>query len=262
MSLISIKNLYKEYGDNIVLERLNLEIEEGEFCTLVGPSGCGKSTFLKMVLGQETPTRGKFFFNEKPFPEEPSVERGIVFQRYSVFSHLNVLENVMLGIELEKSKFLGKLFGKERKKAKQTAMEMLEAVGLSSSAYKYPEELSGGMQQRLSIAQSLVKKPKVLLLDEPFGALDPGISADMHALILDLWKKNNLTVIMVTHDLHEGFYLGTRLLVFDKVKHDPEFPDRYGAKITYDIPVGETSNTVYKEIDTTIKKRGKDDNRS
>lgn len=259
MSLISIKNLYKEYGDNIVLERLNLEIQEGEFCTLVGPSGCGKSTFLKMVLGQETPTRGKFFFDGKPFPEEPNVERGIVFQRYSVFSHLNVLENVMLGIEFEKSKFFGKLFGAEHKKAKEKAMDMLEAVGLSSSAYKYPDELSGGMQQRLSIAQSLVKKPKVLLLDEPFGALDPGISADMHALILDLWKKNNLTVIMVTHDLKEGFYLGTRLLVFDKVRHDPEYPDRYGAKIVYDIPVGETCNTVYKEIDKTIK-REKNDN--
>jgi NitT/TauT family transport system ATP-binding protein len=259
MSLISIKNLYKEYGENIVLEKLNLEIQEGEFCTLVGPSGCGKSTFLKMVLGQETPTRGTFLFEGKPFPQEPSVERGIVFQRYSVFSHLNVLENVMLGIELEKSKFLGKLFGEKRKQAQKTAMEMLEAVGLASSAYKYPAELSGGMQQRLSIAQSLVKKPKVLLLDEPFGALDPGISADMHTLILDLWKKNNLTVIMVTHDLHEGFYLGTRLLVFDKVRHDPQAPDRYGAKITYDIPVGDNRNSVYRKIDKSIK-REEDDN--
>lgn len=260
MSLISVKNLYKEYGDNVVLEKLNLEIKEGEFCTLVGPSGCGKSTFLKMLLGQETPTRGTFLFDGKPFPEEPSVERGIVFQRYSVFSHLNVLENVMLGIEFENSKFFGKLFGSKRKEAQKTAMDMLEAVGLENSAYKFPSELSGGMQQRLSIAQSLVKKPKLLLLDEPFGALDPGISADMHKLIQELWKKNNLTVVMVTHDLQEGFHLGTRLLVFDKIRHDPHAPDRFGATITYDIPISDTSETTLNKIDKSIKKREKDDN--
>lgn len=237
MSLITIKNLWKRYGDNVVLENLSLEIKEGEFCTLVGPSGCGKSTFLKMLLGEESPSKGLFLFEGKPFPSEPSVERGIVFQRYSLFSHLSVLENVMLGIELGKAPFLGKLFGRARKEARVEAVAMLEAVGLGSVLHHYPSELSGGMQQRLSIAQSLVKKPKLLLLDEPFGALDPGIRADMHALILDLWKKNNLTVVMVTHDLHEGFYLGTRVLVFDKVRNDPQAPNAFGAKITYDIPL-------------------------
>lgn len=253
MSLVTIKNLWKEYGNNVVLERLTLNIEAGEFCTLVGPSGCGKTTFLKMLLGQEYPTRGTFLLDGEPFPSEPSVERGIVFQRYSVFPHLNVVENVMLGIEFEDSKFLGRLFGQKRQEAKAKAMEMLKAVGMADSANKYPSELSGGMQQRLSIAQALVKKPKILLLDEPFGALDPGIRADMHALILDLWKKNNLTVVMVTHDLHEGFYLGTRLLVFDKVRHDPQAPNAYGAQITYDIPVGETRKSVLEEIDKSIK---------
>ena len=252
MSLISVSHMWKEYGDNVVLENLSLEIKAGEFCTLVGPSGCGKTTFLKMLLGQESPTRGTFLLDGKPFPKEPGVDRGIVFQRYSVFSHLNVLENVMLGIEFGRSPLLGRLFGKARKAAKAEAMAMLEAVGLGDSAKKYPSELSGGMQQRLSIAQSLVKKPKILLLDEPFGALDPGIRADMHALILDLWKKNGLTVVMVTHDLHEGFYLGTRLLVFDKVRRDPQAPNAYGAKITYDIPVGETRKDLLEAIDKTI----------
>ncbi|WP_060825191.1 ABC transporter ATP-binding protein [Sulfurospirillum cavolei] len=237
MSLITIKNLWKRYGDNVVLENLSLEIKEGEFCTLVGPSGCGKSTFLKMLLGEESPSKGLFLFEGKPFQSEPSVERGIVFQRYSLFSHLSVLENVMLGIELGKAPFLGKLFGRAKKEARAEAVAMLEAVGLGSVLHHYPSQLSGGMQQRLSIAQSLVKKPKLLLLDEPFGALDPGIRADMHALILDLWKKNNLTVVMVTHDLHEGFYLGTRVLVFDKVRNDPQAPNAFGAKITYDIPL-------------------------
>ena len=253
MSLISVSHMWKEYGDNVVLENLSLEIKAGEFCTLVGPSGCGKTTFLKMLLGQENPTRGTFLLDGKPFPKEPGVDRGIVFQRYSVFSHLNVLENVMLGIEFGRSPLLGRLFGKARREAKAEAMAMLEAVGLGDSAKKYPSELSGGMQQRLSITQSLVKKPKILLLDEPFGALDPGIRADMHALILDLWKKNNLTVVMVTHDLHEGFYLGTRLLVFDKVRHDPQAPNAYGARITYDIPVGETRESVLEAIDKIVK---------
>jgi NitT/TauT family transport system ATP-binding protein len=252
MSLVTIKNLWKEYGENVVLEKINLTIKEGEFCTLVGPSGCGKSTFLKMLLGQEVHTRGTFLLDGKAFPKEPSVERGIVFQRYSVFPHLTVLQNVMLSIELVSSKYFGKLFGKAKKEAKQRATEMLDSVGLSQALDKYPDELSGGMQQRLSIAQSLVNKPRILLLDEPFGALDPGIRADMHTLILDLWRKNNLTVVMVTHDLHESFYLGTRLLVFDKVRHDEQAPDAYGACITYDIPVGETKKEVYEEINETI----------
>lgn len=252
MSLITIKNLWKEYGDNVVLEKLSLDIEEGEFCTLVGPSGCGKTTFLKMLLGQEVPTRGTFLLDGKPFPQEPSLERGIVFQRYSVFENLNVLENVMLAMELKESRFFGRLFGEKRRTAKAEAVEMLSAVGLAESLTKYPSELSGGMQQRLSIAQSLVNKPRILLLDEPFGALDPGIRADMHTLILDLWKKHNLTVVMVTHDLHESFYLGSRLLVFDKVRDDPHAPNAYGARITYDIPVGE-EGTIMTKINKSMK---------
>jgi NitT/TauT family transport system ATP-binding protein len=104
------------------------------------------------------------------------------------------------------------------------------------------------MQQRLAIAQALMKNPRILLLDEPFGALDPGIRKDMHALILDLWKRRGLTIFMVTHDLKEGFYLGTRLLVFDKVRHDPQAPNAYGANITYDIPVGRTEPELLAEI--------------
>lgn len=160
----------------------------------------------------------------------------------------------MFAMELKESKLFGRLFGEKRKVAKETAMKMLEAVGLGEAAQKYPSELSGGMQQRLSIAQSLVNKPKILLLDEPFGALDPGIRSDMHTLILDLWKKHNLTVVMVTHDLHESFYLGSRLLVFDKVRNDPHAPNAYGACITYDIPVGEEEGTKMIKINNSINK--------
>ena len=114
---------------------------------------------------------------------------------------------------------------------------MLARVGLADSLDKYPHQLSGGMQQRLALAQALVMKPRVLLLDEPFGALDPGIRRDMHELLIALWREAALTVFMVTHDLKEGFTLGSRVLVFDKVRIDPHAPQAYGACITYDIPL-------------------------
>jgi NitT/TauT family transport system ATP-binding protein len=104
------------------------------------------------------------------------------------------------------------------------------------------------MQQRLALAQSLVMHPRILLLDEPFGALDPGIRADMHRLVLDLWERHGLTVFMITHDLKEGFHLGTRLLVFDRVRHDPQAPHAYGATVTYDLPVGQTDRRLYEAI--------------
>jgi len=235
MSFIQAKNIWKEYGDNIILEHLNFTMKAGEFCALVGPSGCGKTTFLRMLLGVETPTKGKLYFEGEDYPTEPSDERGIVFQRYSTLSHLNVINNVVLGLEFEKSKFLGKLFGKEKKIAYEKTNEILKAVGLEDSKDKFPHELSGGMRQRLSIAQSLVKEPKLLLLDEPFGALDPGISQDMHKLLLDIHKKLNFGVVMVTHDIEEAFKLGTRVLVFDKVKIDEKYPNRYGSTIVNDI---------------------------
>jgi NitT/TauT family transport system ATP-binding protein len=234
-AFIELKRLSKHYGDNVVLENLSCEVSEGEFVTLVGASGCGKSTFLKMLLGTETASSGQLLMAGIPIEQEPSPERGIVFQRYSVFPHLNVRENVALGVEFEESTWLGRLFGQKRKNALAKADELLEAVGLTQALNKYPHELSGGMQQRLAIAQALIKRPKILLLDEPFGALDPGIRKDMHELVLGLWRKYRLTIFMVTHDIHEGFHLGTRLWVFDKVRHDPHAPERFGSTITYDL---------------------------
>ncbi|VED50710.1 ABC transporter-like protein [Raoultella terrigena] len=239
MSFIAIKNIWQEYGDHVVLERINLEVREGEFCSMVGASGCGKSTFLRLLLGQEKPTRGTITLDGQPLAAEPDRSRGVVFQRYSVFPHLNVLDNVTVGLELPTSPLLGRLFGARRRLARERAAQMLEKVGLSHALDKYPAQLSGGMQQRLAIAQAFVMQPRILLLDEPFGALDPGIRKDMHALLLQLWSETRMTVFMVTHDLAEGFNLGTRLLVFDKVRHDPQAPNAYGARVTYDIPLNE-----------------------
>ena len=237
MSFIHVNNVWQEYGDQVVLERLNLIVREGEFCTLVGASGCGKSTFLRLLLGQERPSKGEILLAGQPLPAEPDASRGVVFQRYSVFPHLSVLDNVAIGLELPRSALLGRLFGAARREARERAAELLRKVGLGHAMDKYPSQLSGGMQQRLAIAQALITRPRVLLLDEPFGALDPGIRKDMHALLLELWRETGLTVFMVTHDLSEGFSLGTRLLVFDKVRLDPHAPNAFGARITYDIPL-------------------------
>src|SRR6266702_7632606 len=244
MTQVTVKRLWKEFGAQVVLENINLHIGDHEFVTIVGASGCGKTTFLRMLLGVEAPSRGEFLIDGRPLAFEPGPERGIVFQRYSLFPHLTVMDNLLLGLELRGAPFLGRLFGARRRRAMDRADQLLDAVGLQGAADKYPQQLSGGMQQRLSIAQSVICEPKILLLDEPFGALDPGITADMHSLILELWSQTAMTVFMITHDIKEGFHLGTRLLVFDKLRHDPQAPDAYGARITYDIPLRRQASTA------------------
>lgn len=249
MSFITVKNVWQQYADQVVLEGLNLSVNEGEFCTLVGASGCGKSTFLRLLLGQESASRGEILLDGQPLASEPDASRGVVFQRYSVFPHLSVLDNVALGLELPHASVLGRLFGSAKREAREQAAALLGKVGLGHALDKYPAQLSGGMQQRLAIAQALIMKPRVLLLDEPFGALDPGIRKDMHALLLELWRETRLTVFMVTHDLSEGFNLGTRLLVFDKVRLDPHAPGAYGARITYDIPLNSDRRAQRAAVD-------------
>ena len=154
----------------------------------------------------------------------------------------------MLGLELRHARLLGRSFGQKRRDHLKRARDMLDRVGLSAAANEYPDALSGGMQQRLALAQALIVEPRILLLDVPFGALDPGIRADMHVLVRDLHKELGLTVFMITHDLEEGFRLGTRLLVFDKIRVDPHEPDRYGAGITYDIPLNENREGQAREV--------------
>jgi NitT/TauT family transport system ATP-binding protein len=251
---IEIRNVWKEYGDQVVLERINLSVSAGDFCTIVGASGCGKTTFLRLLLGEESPTRGQILLDGEPLSAEPGPDRGIVFQRYSVFPHLSVLRNVTLGLELRAAPLTGRLFGAKRRRARDEAAAMLEAVGLGHALKKYPDALSGGMQQRLALAQALVMHPRILLLDEPFGALDPGIRADMHELVGRLWRENDLTVFMITHDLKEGFLLGTRLLVFDKLRHDPHSPQSFGAGITYDLPVERTDQRTLERIEEDVSR--------
>lgn len=237
MSRIVINNLWKQYGETTVLENLNLTIEDGEFVSVVGASGCGKTTFLRLLLGEESPTRGSIAVDGEPLQPEPCVDRGIVFQRYSVFPHLTVLRNVLLALELQHAKVLCRSFGSARRQQLQRCQQLLERVGLGAAMDQYPSALSGGMQQRLALCQALIATPKILLLDEPFGALDPGIRKNMQDLVGELHAELGLTIIMITHDLNEGFALGSRLLVFDKIRNDPHRPELYGAQVTYDLPL-------------------------
>jgi NitT/TauT family transport system ATP-binding protein len=245
-TILSLRDVWVEYGDKIVLERVSLDIEEGSFVSVVGPSGAGKSTFLRLILGQEGPTRGKILMDGTPLRPECAPDRGVVFQRYSVFPHLTVLGNVLFGLECGAAPFTARLFGSQRRAAVAEATEMLAAVGLEHNLDAYPAQLSGGMQQRLAIAQALIKHPRILLLDEPFGALDPGIRLDMHVLVTRLWQERGLTIVMVTHDIKEAFKLSTRVLAFDKRRHDPHAPHRFGATATYDVPLDRKTRAMRK----------------
>lgn len=234
MSVLNVRDVWQIYGERIVLERISLDVAAGSFVAVVGPTGCGKTTFLRMLLSEEKPSHGTILLDGAPLPDEPTADRGVVFQRYSVFPHLTVLGNAILPLELAASPVLGRLFGAARRRAEDKARALLDEVGLGAALALYPAQLSGGMQQRLALAQALILRPRVLLLDEPFSALDPGTRAGIHGLMRRLWEETAMTVVMVTHDISEAFTLGTRVIVFERPT--PDDPGR-GARLTHDIPV-------------------------
>ena len=234
MSFVVAEDIHQSYGPRPILERVSITAEEGEFVSIVGASGCGKSTFLRLLLAQEVPTRGEIRVAGEPPAKEPGQARGVVFQRYSVFPHMTVRDNVVAATAFA-ANATGWLFGGAKRKARADADTVLARSGLAHVADQYPAALSGGMQQRLAIGQALSAKPRILLLDEPFGALDPGTRLSMHDFLMDMRAETGMTVFMVTHDLEEGFKLGDRVLVFDKPRWDPIEPEAYGATITYDF---------------------------
>jgi len=238
MSVLSFRDVWVEYGEKIVLEKVTLDVADGAFVSIVGPSGAGKSTFLRLALGQEAPSRGRIYLDGEPLRAEPGPDRGVVFQKYSVFPHMTVLKNVMFGVQCSD----------RRRSARDEAVEMLRHVGLGDNLSAYPSALSGGMQQRLAIAQALITRPRILLLDEPFGALDPGVRLDMHELITDLWREHGLTILMVTHDIKEAFKLGTRVIAIDKRRRDPQAPHRFGSTAVYDFPLEKANARVPAEL--------------
>jgi NitT/TauT family transport system ATP-binding protein len=216
---------------------VNLDIEAGSFVSIIGPSGAGKSSLLRVILGQEAADARAHPARRQPLAPECGPDRGVVFQRYSVFPHLSALRNTVFGLECAQAPSRRGCSAARAARRSEEAIAMLEAVGLGDSLHLYPAQMSGGMQQRLAIAQALIKRPRILLLDEPFGALDPGIRADMHALITKLWLDYALTIIMVTTTSARPFTLGTRVLALDKRRHDPHAPNRFGATAVYDLPL-------------------------
>lgn len=216
MSKIEFRNVTFRYeADNKavnILEDLSFKIEEGEFACLIGPSGCGKSTLISLLLGLQFPTKGEILINDKPVTG-PDVNRGMVFQHYSLFPWLTAKKNIMFGI-----KEAGIL--KNKKDIAKRAEEYLELVGLSGSANKYPHELSGGMQQRVALARAFAMDTDILLMDEPFGAIDPQKRIELQELSIELCKKRGekKTVVFITHDIDEALVLADKVYFMEPQK--------------------------------------------
>jgi NitT/TauT family transport system ATP-binding protein len=212
--VVTFKHVSKTFGHGpdakLALQDINFTIEDlpnvGELITIVGPSGCGKSTILRIIAGLKPHfphTSGDVLVLNKPV-REPGPDRGLVDQRYSLLPHLRVIENVAFGLKLR---------GVKRSERVARAQEWVKKVGLDGCERKFPSELSGGMQQRVAIAATLILQPRILLMDEPFGALDPGIRLRMQELLIQLWNEQQSTVFLVTHSVEEAVYLGDRVFL-------------------------------------------------
>ena len=209
MSRVVVKSVWKAFGARSVLERISLVVDRGSFVTMVGASGCGKTTFLRILLGVETPTRGSITVDGAPLPHRARPRPG---DRVPALlgvpaPHRAGQRHPRPGVRAE-PEARAAVRGRAQEQARADATELLREVGLGHVLDAWPAALSGGMQQRLAIAQALILQPKILLLDEPFGALDPGIRNDMHELITRLWRETGMTVFMVTHDHRRGVQAG------------------------------------------------------
>jgi NitT/TauT family transport system ATP-binding protein len=213
-NVVVFKNVTKKFGSGpnakVAIQDVSFVVEDlpdiGELVTVVGPSGCGKSTLLRIIAGLKPhfpPTSGEAIVFDKPV-QDPGPDRGLVDQKYSLLPHLNVLDNTAFGLKLR---------GVSRSERYDRAHDWIKKVGLEGSEYKYPSELSGGMQQRVALAATLILQPRILLMDEPFGALDPGIRLRMQELLINLWKEQQSTVFLVTHSVEEAVYLGDRVFL-------------------------------------------------
>lgn len=205
--ILEVKGLYKQFatpqGSVTALKDINFKTHRREFVCVIGPSGCGKSTLIRTLAGLESPSSGEVLLDGKPV-FEPGPDRGMVFQGYTLFPWLSVKKNVMFGLEMQ---------GHSKATAESEAMQWVDLVGLGSFANAYPHQLSGGMKQRVAIARALANKPRILLMDEPFGALDAQTRSKMQANLLEIWRNIDITVLFITHDLDEAIYLADRILV-------------------------------------------------
>lgn len=236
--LLELRGIGKSYvgsrGEKVVFRDISFEVSKGELVALVGPSGSGKSTLLKIILGQERPSSGEVLLGGEPLGY-PDVRRGIVPQHYGLFPHLTIIENLMLGDRLSSGWLTWR---RKYRTLRERAEVFLCAADLAEHREKYPHELSGGQQQRAAVMQALLKDPAIVLMDEPFGALDPGTRERMQIFLLTLWEERKKTIVFVTHDLEEAVFLapriialspyeretrtvGTSRIVYDRVVRDP-----------------------------------------
>ena len=273
--IIKIEGVSQRYPDKsgrmrTVLNDINLKVRRSEFVTLVGPTGCGKSTLLRLILGSERPTKGKVLMNGTEV-REPGRDRGIVFQRYTLYENRTVRKNVMLGLELEQFSLFDPylkplLCRKKRREFREKADVYLERVGLLEHADKYPYQLSGGMRQRAAIAQATVMQPEVLLMDEPFGALDIGTREEMQVFVLEQWRQERQTIIFVTHDLEEAIFIGSRVIVLSQYYSDDDSTPAHGSKIVKDVlvswplprPTDVKHTKEFNELMISIRREGLD----
>ena len=231
MTKLKIDNVYKEYqgrnGKTIALNGVSLDIKENEFICVVGPSGCGKSTLLNIIAGLLEPTSGTVTLDGKVI-EGTGVERGVVFQQYALFPWRTVLKNVMFPLEMKKV---------PKAEAEAIARKYIKSVGLEGFEKSYPKELSGGMKQRVAIARAYAANPEVLLLDEPFGALDAQTRVQLQSELLETWEKEKKTCFFITHDVDEAVILAQRVIIMSAR------PGRIKKIVDIDIPYPRTQAT-------------------
>ena len=205
--ILEVKDLCKNYktekGDVVALKNINFKTHRREFVCVIGPSGCGKSTLIRTLAGLEPHTSGEVLLDEKPV-NGPGRDRGMVFQGYTLFPWLTVKKNIMFGLEMNNI---------STTEAEKEAILWLELIGLEKFSNAYPHEVSGGMKQRVAIARALVNQPRILLMDEPFGALDAQSRAKMQTHLLEIWRNIDITILFITHDLDEAIFLADRILV-------------------------------------------------
>ncbi len=207
MSILEIKDVVKKYitekKEVLAVDNVNFEVRNNEFLSIVGPSGCGKSTILRMIAGLEKPTSGEILFEGRKI-EKPDAERGMVFQQYTLLPWRTVLKNVGLGLEIK---------GVPKEERDNVARKFIRMIGLEGFEDAYPYELSGGMQQRVAIARTLANDPKIVLMDEPFGALDAQTRTILQNELLKIWEKDKKTVVFITHSVEEAVYLSDRVII-------------------------------------------------